>query len=104
MEKKTKKKKETIVETKKVETEQVKEPDFYPEHIHTLLKHKHIYDLYVQTNEVVNLHPYIKKDIFDAYRVENPTYEYNKACHVCTVEMLEKVYKWLIETYPQYFD
>jgi hypothetical protein len=63
-------------------------------HFKKLLEHKHIYDTYIRTGEIINLHPHIKDEIADAYRVEYPNYYYNKACTACVIEMLEVVYSW----------
>lgn len=63
-------------------------------HLKKLAEHKHIYDFYVQTGEVVGLHPHVKDEIVSAYRVEFPFYHYNMACPSCTIEMLETIYKW----------
>jgi len=63
-------------------------------HLKVLSEHKHIYDFYIKTGEVVNLHPHIKADIVNAYKVEFPHYHYNMACAACTIEMLVQVYRW----------
>lgn len=63
-------------------------------HLKTLATHKHIYDFYMKTGEVVGLHPHIKNEISNAYRVEFPHYHYNMACAECCVEMLVQVYRW----------
>ena len=63
-------------------------------HLQILSSHKHIYDLFVQTGEVVNLHPHIKDEIVSAYRVEHPHYHYNASCSACVVEMLTIVYQY----------
>lgn len=63
-------------------------------HLQILSQHKHIYDLFVQTGEVVNLHPHIKEEIVNAYRVEHPHYHYNSSCSACVVEMLQQVYQY----------
>lgn len=64
------------------------------QHLKKLAEHKHIYDFYMKTGEVVNLHPHIKNEIVNAYRVEFPHYHYNMACSACTLEMLVQVYRW----------
>ena len=63
-------------------------------HLLTLSKHKHIYDFYMRTQEVVGLAPDIKNEIFEAYKVENPNYHYTKDCSICIIEMLVTVYRW----------
>ena len=49
--------------------------------INTLLKHKSIFDLYVKTGEIVNLHPHIRDEIVKAYKTEFPHYSYNSNCY-----------------------
>ena len=66
-------------------------------HLQTLLKHKHIHDLYIASGEIVGLSPEIRKEIFEAYKVENPHAFYNDRCHICIVEMLVQVYRWFNE-------
>ena len=63
-------------------------------HLKTLAEHKHIYDFYLKTGEVVGLHPHIKGEIVNAFKVENPHYHYNQSCSACTCEMLVTVYRW----------
>lgn len=66
-------------------------------HLQVLSSHKHIYDLFVQTGEVVNLHPHIKDEIVTAYRTEHPHYHYNASCSACVIEMLQQVYQYYNE-------
>lgn len=61
-----------------------------------LEKHKHIYDLYMKTGEIVNFHHHIQADIVSVYRLENPNYSYQKTCPACVAEMLHTVYKWYL--------
>lgn len=68
-------------------------------YLKVLQDHKHIYDRYKMTGEIVNLHPHIKEEIANAYRVEHPNYYYNKACPICVIEMLETVYQWYEKTH-----
>ena len=63
-------------------------------HLKTLSIHKGIHDLYVRTGEVINLHPHIKEEIVEAYKVEFPFYHYQKNCAACTAEMLDTIYRW----------
>ena len=63
-------------------------------HLLTLSSHKHIYDLYARTGELVGLHPHIKNEIVDAYKTEHPHYHYNPNCSACVCEMIVTIYNW----------
>lgn len=63
-------------------------------HLKVLSNHKHIYDLYIKTGEIVNLYPHIKNEIIEAYKVEHPHYHCNISCPACVAEMLVTIYKW----------
>ena len=68
-------------------------------HLKVLSIHKPIYDYFIKSGEIVNLHPHIKNEIVDAYKVEHPHYHYNTNCGVCVAEMLTLVYKWYESTH-----
>jgi len=55
--------------------------------------HKHIYDFYLKTDEIVNLHPHIKQELLDAYRVFDPYYFVNLNCPACVAEFLDLIYR-----------
>lgn len=63
-----------------------------------LARHRPIYENYQKTGEMINLHPHIRQEIVDAYRVEFPHYHYNGSCYVCILEMMATIYKWYDET------
>lgn len=63
-------------------------------HLEVLSMHKHIYDNYLKTGEVINFHPHIQQEIVDAYKVEHPYYVYNHRCYSCIVDMLVTIYRW----------
>jgi len=64
-------------------------------HLQTLLKHKHIYDLYARTQEIVGLSPEIRGEIVNAYRnLHDAHYHHNDGCQMCIVEMLTTIYSW----------
>ena len=64
-------------------------------HLQTLLKHKHIYDLFARTNEIVGLTPEVRGEISNAYRqLHDAHYHYNDGCHTCIVEMLMTIYSY----------
>lgn len=55
--------------------------------------HKHIYDFFQKTGEIVNLHPHIKQELLDAIRVFQPYYFVNLNCPACIVDFLNDVYR-----------
>jgi len=63
-------------------------------HLQTLLLHKHIYDMFEKTGELVNFHPHIRKEVADAYRVEHPHFHYNDNCTACICEMITTIYRY----------
>ena len=63
-------------------------------HLQILSKHKHIFDLFVKTGEIVGLYPHIKSEIVQAYRVYDHTYKFNERCNACVGEMLTTVYRY----------
>lgn len=64
-------------------------------HLQVLLKHKHIYDLFEKTGELVNFHADIHNEVIEAFKVDNPHYHYNRNCPACVCEMLKDVYNYL---------
>ena len=72
-------------------------PDVEP-HLKVLQKHKHIYDLYAHTGELVNFNADIHNEVIEAYRVVNPHYHYNRNCPACVCDMLKDVYKYYNNT------
>ena len=66
-----------------------------PESIATLNKHKHFYDFYIKTRELVNFYPHIQLELLNVYRTEvDPYYHYNKNCGECVKNFLTLIYKW----------
>jgi len=63
-----------------------------------LQKHKHIFDLYAQTGELVNFSADIHNEVIEAYRVVNPHYHYNRTCPACVCDMLKDVYNYYNST------
>jgi hypothetical protein len=59
-----------------------------------LAKHKHIYDLYAQTGELVNFSADIHNEVINAYKEINPHYHYNRNCPACVCDMLKDVYNY----------
>lgn len=65
------------------------------EYLQTLSKHKHIYDFFIKTGELVNYFPHIRNEVDNAYRnLVDPYHKYNVNCGACVAENLVKVYKW----------
>lgn len=64
-------------------------------HLQTLLKHKHIFDLYEKTGEVVSFSHEVQNEVLEAYRVYDPHYHYQRTCPVCVAQFLNTVYTWL---------
>lgn len=63
-------------------------------HLQILLRHKHIYDLFEKTGELVGFHHDIQAEVVEAYRVEHPHYHYNNRCRACILEMIHTIYSW----------
>ena len=59
-----------------------------------LAKHKHIYDFYMNTGELVNFHLDIREEIVNAYKYWEPHYHYNKTCTICVAEMIRTIYNF----------
>lgn len=64
-------------------------------YLQTFAKHRHFYDFYIQTGEIVNFNGEIQSELLNAYRLEfnDPYYNYSSTCPVCVVEFLIKVYR-----------
>jgi hypothetical protein len=62
--------------------------------LQTLARHEHIWLLFNQTGEIVNLFPHVKQEIVDAYKVFDPHYHANFSCGACMAEMLKIVYNF----------
>jgi len=63
-------------------------------HLQTLSKHKHIYDLFIRTGELVGFAPHIRADVIGAYTYFFPYYRYNDGCSACITEMIHTIYSW----------
>ena len=63
-------------------------------YLQTFAKHKHFYDFFLQTGEIVNFSGEIQSELLEAYRKEfDPYYNYSTTCAVCVVEFLLKIYR-----------
>ena len=63
-------------------------------HLKTLSEHKHVYDFFMRSQELVGFHPHIQDEVFNAYMVEHPHFHVNRTCPACLVEALVIVYNW----------
>lgn len=57
-----------------------------------LKKHKHIYDLFIKTGELVNFHLDIQNELLGIFKKRKPFYDYNRRCAACVAEFLVHVY------------
>ena len=74
-------------------TSQTSTPNAKP-HLKTLSEHKHVYDFFMRSQELVGFHAHIQDAVFNAYLVVDPYFHVNRTCPACLVEALIKVYKW----------
>ena len=62
-------------------------------HLQILLKHKHFYDLFKTTGELVGFTQEIQNELLEVYRIKDPYYTYNNRCGACVGTFLVNVYK-----------
>ena len=61
----------------------------------TFARHKHIYDFYSKTGEMVNFHHDIQQELLVAYRAKvDPYYTFSNTCPVCVCDFLNQIYRW----------
>lgn len=66
-----------------------------PNYLKVFAKHKHIYDFYYKSGEMVNFHHDIQDELLAAYReAKDPYYDYNRRCPACVCEFLTTIYRW----------
>jgi len=63
-------------------------------HLQVLSEHKHIYDFFMRSQELVGFHPHIQDAVFSAYIVHDPHFHVNRTCPACVAEALINIYKW----------
>lgn len=64
------------------------------QHTAVFAKHKHYYDFYVKTGELVNFNHDIQAELLAAYRTaKDAYYTYNNSCKVCVIEFLKNIYR-----------
>ena len=61
-------------------------------HIQVLLKHRHHYELFIRTGELVNFSAETQTELFNIYKERKPNYDYNRRCAACVAEFLVHVY------------
>lgn len=58
-------------------------------------KHRHFYDFYHSTGQVVNFNHDIQAELLAEYRkLVNEYYYYNNNCPVCVIDFLNLIYRW----------
>ena len=62
-------------------------------HLAILLKHRHHYDLFIRSGEIVNFSADVQDELLQVIRLKIPTYEYNRRCDACVCEFLVLTYK-----------
>ena len=64
-------------------------------HLETFARHRHIYDLFDRSGELVNFHHHIQAELLEAYReLVDPYYRYSNTCPVCVAEFITTIYRW----------
>jgi len=61
-------------------------------HLAILSKHKHFYDLYVKTGELIGFTHEIQNELLEVYKTKDPYYQYNSRCGACVGAFLNNVY------------
>ena len=58
-------------------------------------KHRHFYDFYHKTVEIVNFNHDIQNELLNEYRkLKDEYYHYNTNCKVCVTDFLNTIYRW----------
>lgn len=61
-------------------------------HLEVLLKHKHFYDLFKATGELVGFTHEIQNQLLEVIRSKDPHYQYNGRCGACVGSFLTNIY------------
>jgi hypothetical protein len=61
-------------------------------HLATLLKHKHFYDLFKATGELVAFTNEVQNELLEVMRTSDPYFTYNNRCGACVGTFLTNVY------------
>jgi hypothetical protein len=62
-------------------------------HLEVLSKHKHYYDLFIKSGELVGFTHDVQQELLQVYRLVDPVYTYNNRCGACIGTFLVNVYK-----------
>lgn len=62
-------------------------------HLETLLKHKHHYDLFKTSGELVGFSHEAQNELLEVMRTKDPYFTYNNRCGACVGSFLVNVYK-----------
>lgn len=58
-------------------------------------KHRHYYDFYHKTGEIVNFNHDVQSELLNEYRrLKDEYYHYNTNCKVCVIDFLNLIYRW----------
>ena len=66
-------------------------------HLETLLKHKHFYDLFKTSGELVGFTHEAQNELLEVMRTKDPYFTYNNRCGACIGTFLVNVYKTFTE-------
>ena len=62
-------------------------------HLEILLKHKHYYDLFTATGELVGFSHEAQNELLEVMRSKDPYFQYNGGCGACVAGFLTNVYR-----------
>lgn len=62
-------------------------------HLQTLLKHKHFYDLFKTSGELVGFTMEVQNELLEVMRTKDPYFTYNNRCGACVGSFLVNTYK-----------
>lgn len=62
-------------------------------HLEILLKHKHFYDLFKTSGELVSFTHEAQNELLEVMRTKDPYFTYNHRCGACVGTFLVNVYK-----------
>ena len=63
-------------------------------------EHRHIFDFFNKTGELVNFHHHIQSELLTEYRDnKDPYYTYVSTCPVCVADFITRIYRWYDNEY-----
>lgn len=63
-------------------------------HLATFAEHRHIYEFYRKTGEMVGFHHHIQNQLLAAFHaLYDPYYHYDRSCPACQADFLTRAYK-----------